>query len=238
MLIYAEAFVLTFLGCVATNIDNILLVLSSGNTYKARQSALIFVLILEVYILLALMLSYGVELTIPRSIVWLGLIPFTIGVYELRPRRKINKDSKNLAVIPLAALAVTLSINSIDTLIVQVVLFSDIATKYHPAALAGASVAAVMLGSTAFALLIRPASAKRLLPIAAKARPWILIAVGLLILMDTGFDTTNQSGLSAQRLNHPTSAPPPGACAGDPDAQTHICPAMFPKQVFPAAAES
>lgn len=188
-MLHVEAFTLAFIACVATNIDNILLVLSSSNPDKARQSTLVFVFILEVYILLALMMSFGVDLTIPRYIVWLGLIPLSIGVYELRPRRKMNSDGSNDAVIPLAALAITLSINSIDTLIVQLVMFSDIATAYHPAALSGATAAAIVLGLTAFFLLIRPASAKRLLPIAAKARPWILIAVGLLILMDTGFDT-------------------------------------------------
>jgi len=189
MLIFAEAFALAFIGCIATNIDNVLLVLSAGNPHKARQSTLVFVVILEVYILLALMLSFGVELTIPRSIVWLGLIPFSIGVYELRPWRKNNGDNSNLTTISLVALAITLSINSIDTLIVQMVLFSDIATQYHLAALVGASAAAVILSMSAFYLLTRPASARRLLPIATKLRPWILIAVGLLILMDTGFDT-------------------------------------------------
>lgn len=189
MLIYVEAFALAFIGCIATNIDNILLVLSSSSPDKARQSTLVFVFILEVYILLALLMSFGVDLTIPRYIVWLGLIPLSLGLYELRPRRKINNDGSNDAVIPLAALAITLSINSIDTLIVQLVMFSDIATEYHTSALSGASAAAIVLGLTAFFLLTRPASAKKLLPFAAKARPWILIAVGLLILMDTGFDT-------------------------------------------------
>lgn len=188
MLIFVEAFALAFIGCVATNIDNILLVLGSGSPNKARQSALVFVIILELYILLALLMSYGVELTLPRSIVWLGLIPFSIGVYELRPWRKINSDKSTITAIPLVALAITLAINSIDTLIVQVVLFSDFATQYHLAGLAGATAAVMVLGWTAFFLLTRPASAKRLLPIAAKARPWILILVGILILMDTGFD--------------------------------------------------
>jgi hypothetical protein len=101
----------------------------------------------------------------------------------------MSHDSSNANAVTLVPLAITLSINSIDTLIVQIVLFSDFATQFHLAGLVGASAAAVILGLSAFALLTRPASAKRLLPIAAKARPWILIAVGLLILMDTGFDT-------------------------------------------------
>lgn len=189
MLLYLEAFVLAFVGCIATNIDNILLVLSSGSPKKARQSSVLFVVILVIYILLALMMSYGVELTIPRSIVWLGLIPFTIGVYELRPWRKTSEDSSKTAAISVAALGITLSINSLDTLIVQLVMFSDFATEYHTAGLAGATGAAVVLGLTAFGLLTHPAGAKRLLPLASKARPWILIVVGLLILMDTGFDT-------------------------------------------------
>jgi hypothetical protein len=103
--------------------------------------------------------------------------------------RKKSQDSSNATAVTLMALAITLSINSIDTLIVQVVMFSDFETQYHMAGLAGASAAAVALGLIVYVLLTRPASARRLLPIAVKTRPWILIAVGLLILMDTGFDT-------------------------------------------------
>lgn len=189
MLIYAEAFALAFMGCAATNIDNVLLVLSSGSPHKARQNALVFVVILELYILLALILSYGVDLSLPGFITWLGLIPLTLGVYELRPRRKTDSNNSNPGAIPLAALAITLAINSIDTLIVQVVLFSDFATQYHPVALAGASVAAMAMSFAIFVLLTRPVIARRILPMAAKLRPWILIAVGIFILMDTGFDT-------------------------------------------------
>lgn len=189
MQLYSEAFALAFIGCIATNIDNILLVLSSGNPNNARQSTLLFVVILVGFVLLGLIASYGVDLTIPRFIVWLGLIPFTLGVYELRPGRKLNEDGSNTTVIPLTALALTLTLNSFDTLIVQMVLFSDFATQYHIAALAGATTAAVGLGLSTFVLLTRPATARRILPIASKIRPWILIIVGLLILMDTGFDT-------------------------------------------------
>ena len=188
MLFFIEAFLLAFIGCVATNIDNILLVLSSDNPLKARQSVLVFIVTLEVYILLALAMSYGVDLTIPKFIVWLGLIPLSIGLYELRPRRKLNNDGSASSTLSFAALAITLAVNSIDTLIVQLVLFSDIASQYHLVALAGATVAAAALGLTAFLLLTRPASAKKLLPMASKARPWVLIAVGVLILMDSGFD--------------------------------------------------
>ena len=188
MLLFIEAFVLAFVGCIATNIDNILLVLSSGNPHRARQTVLLFIVTLEVYILLALLMSYGVDLTIPRFIVWMGLIPLSIGLYELRPGRILNIDGSNGATISLAALGITLAVNSLDTLIVQMVLFSDFAAQFHLAALAGATAAAVVLGLTAFVLLTRPASAKRLLPMASMARPWILIAVGVLILMDTGFD--------------------------------------------------
>ena len=188
MLFFIEAFLLAFIGCVATNIDNILLVLSSDNPLKARQSVLVFIVTLEVYILLALAMSYGVDLTIPKFIVWLGLIPLSIGLYELRPRRKLNNDGSASSTLSFAALAITLAINSIDTLIVQLVLFSDITSQYHLVALAGATVAVAALGLTAFLLLTRPASAKRLLPMACQARPWVLIAVGVLILMDSGFD--------------------------------------------------
>jgi len=48
--------------------------------------------------------------------------------------------------------------------------------------------AAVLLALAIFMLLSRPGTSGRILALAPRARPWILIAVGLLILMDTGFD--------------------------------------------------
>jgi len=48
---------------------------------------------------------------------------------------------------------------------------------------------AFALAATAFVLTSRQGSQERLLSLAAKARPRILIAVGALIFMDTGFDT-------------------------------------------------
>ena len=76
MLIHMEAFVLAFFGCAATNIDNLLLLFASGSPNRARKSSLVFVGMLLVFISLGLLASYGIDLTIPRYIVWLGLIPF------------------------------------------------------------------------------------------------------------------------------------------------------------------
>ena len=190
MLIQTEVFLLAAFGCLATNIDNILLVLSSGGRLKAMQCASVLLAVLSVAILLGFALSLGLDIAIPRYIAWVGLIPLTMGVYELTPWPRDSQDSEKATApgVTLLALALPLAANSFDTLIVQTVLFSDFASDYHTAALAGSFAAALALAALSFAIISRPAVAKYVLPLAARFRPWLLIIVGALILMDTGFD--------------------------------------------------
>ena len=189
MLNHAEAFALAFAGCTATNIDNLMLVLASGVAAGARRAALVFLVTLVVVIVLALLISMGVDLVMPRFIAWVGLIPMSMGLYALWPRQSVEAASGMQNGLSIISLALPLAVNSLDTLLVQTILFSDFASTYHPAALAGAVGAAALLAAAAFVLLSRHGRAGRLLALAEHARPWILIAVGALIFMDTGFDT-------------------------------------------------
>ena len=188
MLIHSEAFALALFGCMATNIDNILLVLASGDRQHAIRSAGVFVLVLSTVILLGLFISMGIDLAIPRSVAWVGLVPMTMGIYELTPMARGETASKRGAA-SMMALALPLAANSFDTLLVQTVLFSDFSSKYHASALAGAFTAAGLMALLAYRVLTSEGVAQRLLPLAAKFRPWLLIIVGVLILMDTPFDT-------------------------------------------------
>jgi cadmium resistance protein CadD (predicted permease) len=185
MLIAAEAFATAMLACWATNLDNMLLVLAGAPSGRARGHVLVFLVVLASVIALSLLISRGVDLAVPSAVMWLGLIPLSMGIYELRPRRR-GPDGAGSA-LPATALAMTLLANSLDTLLVQTALFSDVASGYDGAALAGALAAAVLLALAIFMLLSRPGTSRRILALAPQARPWILIAVGLLILMDTGF---------------------------------------------------
>jgi len=171
MLNHAEAFLLAFAGCAATNIDNLMLVLASGVAAGARRATLVFLVTLVLVVVLALLISMGVDLVMPRFIAWVGLVPMSMGLYALWPRRSAEAASGMQSGLSVMSLALPLAANSLDTLLVQTILFSDLASAYHPAALAGA------------------AGAAGLLALAGHARPWILIAVGALIFMDTGFDT-------------------------------------------------
>jgi hypothetical protein len=56
-------------------------------------------------------------------------------------------------------------------------------------ALTGAAGTAGLLAAAAVVVLSWQGRARSLLNLASRARPWILIAVGVLIFMDTGFDT-------------------------------------------------
>ena len=186
MLIAAEVFATALVACAATNLDNMLLVMAGAGAGRARGHVAVFVLVLAVVIGLSLLISRGVDLAMPGAIAWLGLVPLSMGIYELRPRRLGGE--KTSAALQTAALALTLLANSLDTLLVQTALFSDVASEYDAVALAGALAAALLLALSTLMLLSRPGTSARILTLAPKARPWILIGVGILILMDTGFD--------------------------------------------------
>lgn len=188
MLIHVEAFVLAFAGCVATNLDNILLVLATGSRSRARHFAMLFFVVLAAVILVAFAAALGADLVLPRSINWVGLVPLGMGLFGLVPKRGGAREGAFEAA-SLTAAAAVLGINSLDTLVVQAILFSDSAAPYDLTSLAGSLAAGIALAWAAFALLSHPRFAGKWMPIAAKARPWLLIAVGLLIILDTGFDT-------------------------------------------------
>ena len=189
MLIHAEAFAVAFFGCAATNLDNIMLMLAGASREHPRPYAIAFFAVLGVAIGLALMVSLGVDVALPRVIAWAGLLPLSMGIYELRPRNEISAGRGSRAALPLAAFALTLAANSLDTLVVQTVVFTDLEAGYHGAAAVGSLTAAALIAGAGFVLLSRRGAGSRLLAAAARIRPWILILVGILILMDTGFDT-------------------------------------------------
>jgi cadmium resistance protein CadD (predicted permease) len=189
MLIHAEAFGLAFIGCAATNLDNILLVLASADRTGAGRGAFAFFATLTAVILLALAISMGVDLVMPRFLAWIGLVPFSMGLYELWPHRSAEGPETRPGGASTFSLVLPLAANSFDTLLVQTILFSDLASPYHLTALAGAVGAAAVLTAAAVVVLSRQGRAKKMLTLASRARPWILIVVGVLIFMDTGFDT-------------------------------------------------
>lgn len=190
MLIFGGAFALALVACLSTNLDNLLLVLSGGTSERARADATVFLAVMATAIGLALLISLGVDrFAVPSFFAWIGLVPLTLGIYELQPRRPEQAGPGGRPLLP-GALAVVLAANSLDTLLVQTVVFADYAEGYHLAALLGAGAAALGLAALARMLLSRHGPTSRLLAFAAKARPWILIGVGAMILMDTGFDTT------------------------------------------------
>jgi len=186
MLNYLEAFALAWVACASTNIDNTLLLLAAGGRSRAHGSAAVFFAVLAAVILLSLALSRGADLVLPRSMGWLGLIPLGMGLFELRPGR--DTETKRRSELPLTGIAALLAANSFDTLIVQTILFTDSAGPYDLVSLAGALCAAALLSVSAYVLISHRGFAEKLMPMAARARPLLLIFIGAMIMMDTGFD--------------------------------------------------
>ena len=184
----AEVFALAAMGCYITNFDNILLVVSSGGRLHAARSALVFFIMLTLAILAGLFISLGVDTALPSAISWVGLVPVSMGIYELFARSRKADHPPSLQAGSAIALALPLAANSLDTVAVQAALFSDIANRYHAAAIAGAFSAAATLTLLAWYIISVPSAARRLIPLAEKWRPWLLMIIGILILTDTGFD--------------------------------------------------
>jgi cadmium resistance protein CadD (predicted permease) len=189
MIVFIETATLAGLACLSTNIDNLVIVLGHTDNRGALRSSAVFFLTLSLVILTAFTLALGADFLPKNQVGWIGLAPLLMGLHLLwkssRPGSSLETTHKKLS---LTALAVLLAINSGDTLVVQTAVFSDLATAYHMASLAGSLAAASLLTLLAvgFHRFLNPES--RLICWARRLQPVILIFVGLFILIDTPFD--------------------------------------------------
>jgi hypothetical protein len=81
--------------------------------------------------------------------------------------------------------------NSGDTVAVQTVYFTDLATGFHMAGLLGSVLGALLLATLTFTIIGRSGTGggkSAWLEQLSRARPWLLMLIGVFILLDTGFD--------------------------------------------------
>ena len=174
------------LAHAATNLDNLamLLVLSYS---IGRQKALAGFLLAQAIVLgLAVALGSGAEALIGVQARWLGLVPIAFGIMSFRrPEKTQTSVSGSRGALAVTALFLGLSF---DTLAVLVPIFADSALRFDLDALTGASLSALAIGGSVYALTRTPRRSLPAIDPLNRIAPFIMIAAGLYVLLDTGTD--------------------------------------------------
>ena len=180
-----EAALIGVIAVVATNLDNLLLSVNLAQADGVKRAAGVFLPVQALVILLALGLSQGLEGFPGHWLAYLGILPVSLGVYELVRKAEDVVVPASVGVFQSSLL---LAANSGDSLAVLMVTFSDVSEKYDLVTAIGAGMAAVTLTAVLVVLSTRSFTERYLGLIARKLQPWLMIFVGLVILWDLPID--------------------------------------------------
>lgn len=185
LILLLEAALIGVVVVVATNLDNLLLSVNIAQVDGVRRAAAVFLSIQALAILLALGLSQGLEGFPGHWIGYLGILPVSLGIFELIRR---IEDEAVPASIGIFQSALLLASNSGDSLAVLMVTFSDLSEKNDAIAAIGAGAAAVALTALLMVVSTRPLTQHYLGPLAKRLQPWLMIVIGLYVLWDSPID--------------------------------------------------
>ena len=174
---------------VSTNLDNLAVLFGLIVVMGRRRPVVGFAVAQTVVLLLATAVAIGLShSTYPTTIGYLGIVPLALGVrgiwLQMSGRGKTDTQPQG-AVISVVLLFLSLSI---DTFAVMTPLLAESSASYRWAGLFGAVTAACLLTGVAAwgapkAKLFAPRMARL-----DRIAPYIMVAVGLYILLNTGTD--------------------------------------------------
>ncbi len=174
---------------VSTNLDNLAVLFGLIVVMGRRRPVVGFAVAQTVVLLLAIAVAIGLShSTYPTTIGYLGVVPLALGVrgiwLQISGRGKTDTQPQG-AVISVVLLFLSLSI---DTFVVMTPLLAESSASYRWAGLFGAAAAACLLTGVAAwgapkAKLFAPRMARL-----DRIAPYIMVAVGLYILLNTGTD--------------------------------------------------
>jgi cadmium resistance protein CadD (predicted permease) len=189
---YATATTIGVVSYAATNLDNLVLLVTIGSGARRRRAAIAgFVLASAVVLGLSLAGALLPNLLSPKALGYLGIVPILLGLrLMLAGPAAFERIAVDAAAMPVAALLIG---NSGDTIAAFAPLFAESARAMRFAVAAG-----FMLCATAWLLLLagvshRAEAAFRSSPTfrrdAHRISAATMIAVGAYILWDSGTDT-------------------------------------------------
>jgi cadmium resistance protein CadD (predicted permease) len=184
---------------VSTNLDNLILL----STYGAKPGSrpifvkLTFVFVCLVVLLISLALARAADTLPTVDLRYLGLLPMTLGAYQLVQLMMGRGGEKNgapdgtpgsITFAAYSGFALVLLANSSDSVSIMTPLFADLKPMFVLIGFAAAVMAAILMGSLANQLVRHPVMRSFVEKIGKWVLPFLLIGIGLLILTDKPAD--------------------------------------------------
>ncbi len=180
---------------VATNLDNLLLLVLLLGAHPESKGATLCGHLVAAGGVLVLCLAAVIAGTIidPGLLGYLGIIPIVLGLRLLyRQFAARGEPSSNTGIETRSgwlATALLLAGNSGDTLAVFLPLFAESDLRYIGVAVALFVVMAVAWGALALGVSSNLARARRLVRLGEYLVPWVMLAAGSYVLLDTATDS-------------------------------------------------
>jgi cadmium resistance protein CadD (predicted permease) len=189
----------TITSFVFTNLDNLILgVLTLGARRRRTLPVLLGMVSASLLVLLLSAVGVAVGLAVDAGLLgYLGIAPIGIGLYTLfyagsaRPGsgQEVGVAEQGSAVSIWLGTSTLLFANSGDTLAILLPLLMESSRPAASAVAVTFLVCAVLWAILARALSRQPILVRRLQDSGERLVPWIMIAVGIYILLDTGTDS-------------------------------------------------
>jgi len=179
------------LAYALTNIDGLFAFFAIATSGRYRQALAGFLVAQLVVVAGAYVAGTGVTILTPHALGYLGLVPLSLGVWEVW---KNMSRSGNDADIPKPAhstfsAAVIFLALSADTFILIAAFFADTAAVLDRYVLIGAVIAVTGLIVAGTLLARSLGSNRKIQRFFEKLSPFVMIAAGIYILLDTATDT-------------------------------------------------
>lgn len=178
------------LAYILTNIDGLFAFLALSSTGRLRSVLPGFLVAHAAVIAGSLLLGAGATFLAPETLGYLGIIPIALGLWEIwKLRRSSALDQENLrsSNSTLGATAIFLALST-DTFVLLSAIFADSRQDMDHFALLGALLAVIgllILGTTLSRSLSQN---KRIGSFFERLSPFVMIAAGIYILLDTTTD--------------------------------------------------
>ncbi len=183
----------------STNLDNFLVLsaYSAKSGYRPFLVKLTFVLVCLTVVLASLLLARAADTLIAEKLRYLGAVPIGIGLYQLGAlvfRRRGPKDGGPDGETALVGWTLYLGFgfallaNSSDSVVVLAPLFADLRLAFVVVCASAAVAVAVAMAGVADRIARFPLLRAKVENIADWALPFLLIAIGLMILLDKPAD--------------------------------------------------
>lgn len=178
------------LAYILTNIDGLFAFLALSSSGRLRAILPGFLVAHAVVIAGSLLLGAGANFLAPETLGYLGIVPIVLGLWELWKQRQtsaLDRTSSRSANSLVGATAIFLALST-DTFVLLAAIFADSRQDMDHFALLGAFVAVAFLlfmGSTLSRGLSKNQGIGRFFE---RLSPFVMIAAGIYILLDTTTD--------------------------------------------------